>query len=130
MFDLLTFTLCRSDMGERGRRWSVVSLTSSGYKTDHTDSPMSLSVSSHFVVNFLCAVMCDYIALFPTVLPLSRADTPGKGCGNGCGHPHIQYCLVGNILWSVPHFKLKLSLLFKIKLWLEIIHQHIPHIII
>ncbi|XP_064387144.1 microtubule-associated serine/threonine-protein kinase 2-like isoform X2 [Halichondria panicea] len=33
----------RSDMGERGRRWSVVSVASSGYKTEATDSPISLS---------------------------------------------------------------------------------------
>ena len=36
----------RSEMGERGRRWSVVSLASSGYTTGATDSPASLSVSS------------------------------------------------------------------------------------
>ena len=35
----------RSEMGERGRRWSVVSLASSGYTTGATDSPASLSVS-------------------------------------------------------------------------------------
>ena len=37
--------ICRSDMGDRGRRWSVVSLASSGYTTGATDSPASLSVS-------------------------------------------------------------------------------------
>ncbi len=46
-------------MGERGRRWSVVSVASSGYKTEATDSPISLSVSSHLVC--LCALCaCPY----------------------------------------------------------------------
>lgn len=40
---------CRSEMGERGRRWSVVSLASSGYTTGATDSPASLSVSEQSV---------------------------------------------------------------------------------
>ena len=47
---------CRSDLGERGRRWSVVSVASSGYKTEATDSPVSLSVSSHFCAFCACPV--------------------------------------------------------------------------
>ncbi len=74
----LTFDLsvCRSDMGERGRRWSVVSLASSGYKTDPTDSPMSLSVSSHFCAHCTCSVR--KLLLSSAVISLSRADTSGE----------------------------------------------------